>query len=200
MPYFRPRSNAASQICTTTTRTASSTAAWAITILPLFQSTSNTYTGGGGGNYSASGPVTASSFAAGAYAATWGTGWTDATDNSLNVRANIPKSSGTSDFLIVMALRTTVGSTTIVSTCVQTSTVSCNTVGLFIAQTGGGTTYSFYCRLEAGTITIATIASTHATGTFSGTGTCFNFANAQSSFTVTNGAFDVPFLSPAPTS
>jgi len=54
----------------------------------------------------------------------------------------------------------------------------------------------YVCSILQGTLTITTLTTRHATGTFSGTGLCTEPNNVQTPFTVTNGVFDVGIIIP----
>ena len=71
----------------------------------------------------------------------------------------------------------------------------CSTV-FFLLGLNNGTTFTFLqdCYLQSGTITITEVTSTRIRGTFSGAGTCSSSTGTQTSFTVTNGTFDVAIV------
>jgi hypothetical protein len=149
------------------------------------------FTGGGGGSYNATGGILPTASDASAQATTWSTGWSDNTDNSINIASNVKTSSTLSNFFGIVINRQTVGTANINPNCVSTNTTSCTDVILFIDFDANGNT-NFVCALDAGSVTIATITASRATGTFSGTGTCVNNSSASSAFAITNGSFDVP--------
>jgi hypothetical protein len=158
------------------------------------------YTGGGGGTYSATGAITSAALASSPFTTTWAAGFKDASDNSTNIAANIPRSSTTSDFVGITVKAQTTGTFNIDVNCVQTGTSTCNDVVFFTAQTGGGQTFSNSCSLTSGSITVSTLSSTSAVGSFSGAGICFTGTGAPSTWTVTNGTFSVPLLANVPAS
>jgi hypothetical protein len=156
-----------------------------------------TFTGGGGGSYSATGGILSTASDATAQSTTWSAGWKDNADASLNIASNQVTSSTLSNFFGIVINRQTVGTATINSSCVSTSTTSCTDVILFIGFTAGGSS-NFICALDAGSVTVATVTSSRITGSFSGTGTCVNNSSSTSAFAITNGSFDVPLLSSVP--
>ena len=157
-----------------------------------------TYTGGGGGTYSATGGLSATASDATAQTTSWATGWKDNADGSVNVAANAATSSTASNFFGIVINRQTVGTANIDPNCSSTSTTSCTDVILFIALNSSGNA-SFICALDAGSVTIATVSSSKVTGSFSGTGTCVaGTGTSTSAFAITNGSFDVPLLAAQP--
>ena len=161
-------------------------------------SVSFSYTGGGGGSYNASGGISSATLAATPFTTTWAAGYKDATDNSTNIASNIPRTGTTSDLVVITIKGQTASTGTIAVGCVPTSTVACNSVSLLIGQSSSGATFSNICSLESGSITLASISSTNATGSFSGSGTCVSSAGATSAWVVLNGAFNVPLLPNVP--
>lgn len=156
------------------------------------------YTGGGGGSYSASGAITSAALASSPYTTTWAMGFKDATDNSTNIAANIPKTGSTSDVAVITVKGQATGTFNIDVNCFDTSSSTCNDVALLIGQSSNGQTFSNICTLSSGSITISTLSSTNAVGTFSGSGTCVTSAGAISAWAVTNGSFNVPLLANVP--
>jgi hypothetical protein len=160
----------------------------------LSGSLSFNYTGGGGGSYSATGAITSAALASTPFATTWALGFKDATDNSTNVAANIPKPGTTSDLATITVKGQATGTFSIDVNCLVTGTSTCNDVTLITGQDASGQTFSNLCSLTAGSITVSALSSTSATGTFSGSGLCFTSAGAPSTWVVTNGSFNVPLL------
>lgn len=161
-------------------------------------SVSFSYTGGGGGSYNATGGISSATLASTPYTTTWAAGYRDATDNSTNIASNIARTATTSDLAVITIKGQTATTGTIAVSCVATGTVACNSVSLLIGQSSSGATFSSICSLESGSITLASISSTNATGSFSGSGTCFSSAGATSAWVVVNGAFNVPLLPNVP--
>jgi len=152
------------------------------------------YTGGGGGSYSATGAITSAALASTPYATTWAMGFKDATDNSTNVAANVPKTGTTSDVAAISVKGQATGTFSIDVNCITTSTSTCNDVLFLIGQNSTGPTFSSICSLITGSITISALSSTNATGTFSGSGTCTTATGTTTAWVVTNGSFNVPLL------
>ena len=169
---------------------------------PVGAATSGTlsfnYTGGGGGTYNATGGISSVALASTPFTTTWAAGYKDPADNSTNIASNIPRTSTTSD-LVVIALKGQAASTgTISPSCTPSTTVACNSVSLLIGQSSSGATFGNICTLTSGTVTLASISSTNATGSFSGSGTCVTAAGGSSAWVVINGAFNVPLLPNVP--
>lgn len=158
-----------------------------------------TYTGAGGGSYSATGSLLSTANQATAQTTTWSTGWKDNTDNSTNVFSNVPTTAALSNYIGIIISGQTSGAAPIVPTCQTTTTTSCTSVVFFTGFNANAGTWTYLCVLESGTVTIASISATNATGSFSGTGTCLSSALTASAFTITNGSFNVPLLANIPT-
>ena len=152
------------------------------------------YSGGGGGSFSATGGITSAAIASSPFTTTWAAGFKEATDNSTNIAANIPRTSTTSDLTAITVKGQSTGTFNIDVNCLATSVSTCNDVTLFIAQSAGGQTFSYACSFTSGSITVSTLSSTSAVGIFSGSGVCFTPTGANSAFVVTNGTFNVPLL------
>ena len=161
-------------------------------------SLSFSYTGAGGGSYSATGSITSAALASSPYTTTWAMGFKDSTDKSTNVAANIPRTSTTSDVAVLTVKGQATGTFAIDVNCSTTSTSTCNDVALLIGQSANGQTFTNICTLTSGSITISTLSSTNAVGSFSGSGTCVTSTGTVSSWVVTNGAFNVPLLANVP--
>lgn len=158
------------------------------------------YTGGGNGTFSATGGITSAALASSPYTTTWAAGFKEASDNSTTIAANVPRTATTSDISAITVKGQSTGTFTIDPSCVETSTSTCNDVLLITGWASGGQTFSSSCLLSSGSITISTLSSTNAVGTFSGSGTCFTATGASSVWVVSNGAFNVPVLANAPSS
>ena len=149
------------------------------------------YTGALSGTFNVTGQMPAtgqetSSWAAGEIVAT-------GTDAGTFVLASTPRTATTHDLVFVQANRTNAGTATIdFDNC---SASVCSTV-FFLLGLNNGTTFTFLqdCYLQSGTITITEVTSTRIRGTFSGAGTCSSSTGTQTSFTVTNGTFDVAIV------
>jgi hypothetical protein len=153
-------------------------------------STSFTYTGAGAANatsYSASGAVPAN-FETTWGSSSWAAGGVDGTAET-DIIASVPRTSSTWDVAIITINRTTPGTSTISSSC--TANVCTSVSVIFNASQDLLTSYSYFCTLTTGSVTISSASATNATGTFSGSGTCVNSADVESAFTITNGSFNV---------
>jgi hypothetical protein len=157
-----------------------------------------TYSGAGGGIFSAKGVFTATALATVPYATTWATGWKDPSDNSTTIVANLSRPGGISDLAVIAIKGQTTGTVTIDPNCITTDTVTCNEVSFRVGHSSNGTSFAYVCSLTSGAITVLSISSTNATGTFSGAGSCFTSNGTSSAFAVTHGLFDVPLLASVP--
>jgi hypothetical protein len=149
-------------------------------------SVSFNFAGAGGGTFNASGAlpkITRPSPGATAWAAG------NSADGSVSVVGTLPRSSTTWN-QVTINTAATVGTVTIgdpnctIAACIAQ-------VLLVFDYNPAESTLAFRCMLDAGTVAVTSIDSGHATGTFSGTGKCFNQSDVTSSITVTNGVFDV---------
>ena len=162
-------------------------------------SLSFSYQGGGSANsatYNASGTIPSnvggefngnslgtSSWAAGAYSTT---------QNYAVVGAAIPKTSTQWDITEVVINRTTVGTSQISADCSDPENTTCTGVFVMFNFNPNGDTSTSFCFLTTGSVTVSAISASNMTGTFSGTGSCFNgTTGAESPFTITNGTFNV---------
>ena len=152
------------------------------------------YTGAGGGNFSATGdappftttPPTTTS---------WAVGYTQTGETF--VGASSPRSGGLADVVIIRLERTTPGSETIDPSCNIDGSTACTGMELSLNFNGNGDTGDFFCGLTSGTIVITEISGSRAKGTFSGSGSCVAGAGgAISAFSVSNGSFDVAMVTP----
>ena len=157
-------------------------------------SVSFTYTGAGGGTFSASGA--APSFnAPPPTTASWVFGYVEA--GEMYVAGGRPRSGGLLDLAILRLERTTVGTATIDASCNIDGDASCTGMELLLNFNGNGDTGDFFCTLTSGTIVLTGVSAGRATGTVSGSGTCVpGTGGSASAFSVSNGAFDVPLVDP----
>lgn len=160
-------------------------------------SVSFSYTGGGGGSYSASGAISSVASQQTIHTTTWATGFRDNPTTSINVAANVPQSGSLANYFFITVGRQTVGSSTIDVNC-STDNPACTDVVLVVGSNQAGTSFQFFCQLESGTVTITSISNDNVQGTFSGSGTCFTPAAVESAFTVTSGSFNVPLVATPP--
>lgn len=141
------------------------------------------------GSFSAQGSLTSTTNPS--TTASWAAGYRDEQEGALVVEAVKPQSGGTYDLVAITIPRLTTGSSTIDINC----TTSCAAVIVLFRQNDSTQDFQFLCGLESGTLTISSISSTRAAGTFSGSGTCFDASFTQGSFSVTGGTFDVVLVS-----
>jgi hypothetical protein len=152
-----------------------------------------TYTGGGGGTFSASGD--APSLTAPPTATSWAVGFVG--EGGTEVGASKPRSGGLVDLAVLRFQRQTVGSVNIDANCDIDGDVNCNGMILFLNFNGNGDTGDFFCGLTTGTIALIEAPMGRFKGTFSGTGNCVaGTGGAVTAFTVTNGTFDVALVAP----
>ena len=148
-----------------------------------------TYTGAGGGNFSASGDA----------AFTTGTSWAAGfvQTGETHVGASNPRSGGLVDLAILRLERTTPGSESIDPACNIDGSTSCTGMDFYLNFNGNGDTGDFFCGLTSGTIVLTEVTSSRAKGTFSGSGNCVDgTGGASEGFSVSNGAFDVALVAP----
>lgn len=150
------------------------------------------FTGGGGGTYNVTGAIPTNSSAV--FTTAWAAGERNDAEGAVAVVSVRPQTASTFDEVLIEIPRTTAGSSTIDVNC---STNTCASVSFLLGTNTSGNTWQFFCVLEAGTITIASISNSRASGSFAGSGYCVNSTGTESAFVITNGSFDVPLLSSA---
>ena len=152
-----------------------------------------TYTGAGGGTFSASGD--APTLTTPPTGTSWAVGYVQASESYL--AGSTPRSGGLVDLSILRLERTTPGSESIDPACNIDGSTSCTGMELFLNFNGNGDTGDFFCALTSGTIVLTEISSSRAKGTFSGDGNCITGTGGSSSvFSVSNGTFDVALVAP----
>lgn len=152
-----------------------------------------TYTGAGGGSFSASGD--APSFALPSTTSSWAVGYVDAGET--HVAASNPRGGGRQDLAVLRIARTTPGSGNIDPACNIDGGASCTGMEFLLNFNGNGDTADFYCGLTSGTIVLTETSGSRAKGTFSGSGTCIaGSGGAASAFAVSNGTFSVALVTP----
>ena len=150
-----------------------------------------TYTGGGGGSFSAAGD--APSLISPPTATSWAVGYVQAGETY--VAASNPRSGGRQDLAILRIELTSTGSQSIDASCNIDGSTSCTGMELSLNFNGNGDTADFFCGLTSGTIVVTEKTSSRAKGTFSGSGSCVaGTGGAISAFAVTNGSFDVALV------
>jgi hypothetical protein len=145
----------------------------------------------GAGTYTATGAVPAN------HEGTWGTAaWASSerndTTNSLNIIGSLPHTSQTWDLATVELPRLIPGTDSIDGG--NCSSEICAQVLVLFGTRVDDLSTEYFCVVNSGRLTLATISATHASGSFSGSGSCFDTAGIESPFAVTNGAFDVGIL------
>lgn len=121
----------------------------------------------------------------------WALGVRDDAQQAVGIVASMPQPGNLHDFVALTIPRVTSGSATVDVNC----TASVCASALFGFRTDESNESQFLCGLESGTLTITAISASRATGTFSGSGTCLDNAQNETSFSVTAGTFDVSLVS-----
>jgi hypothetical protein len=139
------------------------------------------HSGATSGNFNASG----SAVVANPGTSEWAAAGRDDLDQSITIVANIPRGSNTADNVLVYFPQLTTGTVTIA----QGSEVL---IAFGINSSGTSATWS--CELDAGSVVVTSVSNNRVQGSFSGTGDCFATTGGPVAFTVTNGSFNVPML------
>jgi hypothetical protein len=171
------------------------------TVSPNNSSLSFTYTGAAAANattFAASGaptPSVGSSLGSSSFAV----GSLSTTGASSAVAGVVPTTSTTYDMAIVAIAMATVGTSPISETCDADSfegTEFCTGVAVFYGLSDSEEAEGYLCGLTSGSVAITSISDKSMAGTFSGTGTCYNFAlDTEAPYTITNGVFNVALSS-----
>lgn len=145
------------------------------------------FTGAGGGTFNVTGGIPLSED--NLFRQDWAIGARDDAEGTLGLTAVRAQGGGNFDQVVITIPRLTAGSANIEASCTDTG---CAALG-FILGSHEDDLLSFEqsCVLTAGTLTIATISSSRATGSFSGFGICTDGDGADTDFTVSSGTFDV---------
>lgn len=152
-----------------------------------------TFTGAGGGTFTASGNAPSLGTDA-ATATTWALGLLGG--GEVIVAGSKPRSGGLVDLAIVRIDRATTGSENIDSSCDIDASALCTGMVLYLNFNGNGDSGDLFCGLVSGSAAITEISTRRAKGTFSGTGNCVDGVGGDiTSFSVTNGSFDVALSS-----
>jgi hypothetical protein len=146
------------------------------------------YTGAGGAaSYSATGALPSNSSAT-LGATPWAAGTIINSNQAFEVFASVPHAS-TWDVVSVTIAAVSNGTSSIAPSCTASG---CTDVTVLFGSAGDKTgAYAYQCILTSGSVTLTSMTSSHAIGTFSGSGSCLSFAGVSSAFTVSNGAFSV---------
>jgi hypothetical protein len=149
------------------------------------------YSGAPGGTYDVTGAVPISQSQA--FTTSWAAGARDDDNDVLDVVSVRARGSGLFDDVFISIPRVTPGNVTVSSSCTaEYCAEMAFTIG---ASTSSAVDFEHFCELESGTLTITSISSTRATGTFSGIGVCFDDQINESNFAVSGGSFDVALTS-----
>jgi hypothetical protein len=160
-------------------------------------SVSFTYAGGNSGSYSASGGITSTTTPD--FTRNWAAGARDQATTSIAIASVQAQANNTHDTFIMVIPRQTAGNATVSVNCTETATTTCAALLVSFGESNtNDQVFQRACGLDSGTLTITSISSTRVSGTFSGTGTCFTSTGGTSSFTVTNGSFDVALVTDVP--
>ena len=159
----------------------------------LSGSMSFAYTGAGGGTFNVSGA--APTLSANIGASSWAAGHRDDAATQLGVFGIRARSGGRYDMFVVGISRLTVGSVSVEADCDPDLGEACSGFVFLTNVSDTDQNYDFLCIPTTGTLAITSISDTRARGSFTGSGNCIDGAtDAISSFTVSNGAFDVALL------
>ena len=153
-----------------------------------------TYTGGGGGTFTASGiaPTTSANLGS----TNWSAGFRDDAANQISVFGVRTRSGGRYDLMILGISRLTVGSVSVEADCDPDLGENCSGFIYFVNISDADENMDFMCFPTSGSMAITSISGSRAQGTFTGSGNCVHgTTGAVSSFVVTNGSFDVALLS-----
>jgi hypothetical protein len=99
-----------------------------------------------------------------------------------------PRSATTHDVVAIIVPRVTPGMAKIENVCPPEG---CADLLATFGRQNGGSDFLQGCHITSGTVTIMTITDQRVTGTFQGTGSCFNNEDGESTFEVTAGSFDL---------
>lgn len=123
----------------------------------------------------------------------------DQNNNNIGVIGSVPRAASRVDLAMIMFDRSAAGTSTIDAANCAAETCPAVVFWYNLSESQNATG-EVLCGLETGTMTLATLSNTRATGSFSGTGSCLSLDDftTETTFTVTNGSFDVPILSDVP--
>ena len=154
-----------------------------------------TFTGAGGGTFTASGPSIPLEGSA-PTTSSWTVGVVDEAQGQTVVVASVPAASGLVDFVAISLDRATTGAEPLDAACNIDGDV-CTGMVFFRNFNPDGDAMDIGCGLTTGSVVIAEITSSRLKGTFSGSGECVEFDGFTTTpFTVTNGSFDVARVAP----
>jgi hypothetical protein len=121
----------------------------------------------------------------------WAAAEQNDTTQTLAVLASAPRTRQTWDLVSVEFPRLSLGTENINPTC---GGISCAEILVLFSSRIDDGGFQYVCTLDSGSITLAAISATRASGSFSGTGSCFSSVDVQTPFTIANGTFDVGIL------
>ncbi len=158
----------------------------------LSGSMSFTYSGAGGGTFNASGaaPTVAASIGNQSFAA----GVRDDAESAIGIFGVRARGGGRYDNVIVAIDRMTVGTVSVEAGCDPDAGESCSGIVFLTNVSEADQDFDFFCVATTGSLAITSINNSRVIGTFTGSGECFNANAVTSSFTITNGTFDVALL------
>jgi hypothetical protein len=125
----------------------------------------------------------------------WAAGSVNSTNSETDIAASVPRGNNTWDLTVITINRTTAGTAQINASC---TAANCTEVAVIFGSSQTESSFTYFCELTTGSVTISSISSSNATGTFSGTGTCTSATGVTTNFTVTSGTFNVGLTSAVP--
>lgn len=149
-----------------------------------------TYSGGGGGAFSATGVPPANTSAE--PNADFAAGNVDTPRPQTTAVGYHVRGVGRFDAALIGINRVTVGSSQISEDCDITFDSCTGFMFIINGSQANEETFDFVCALSTGTFAITELSPTRIRGTLTGSGECFSSSFAVTAFTVTNGTFDVP--------
>lgn len=150
---------------------------------------------GGPWNVSGRPPVSQSQ----AFTTNWSAGLRDDSDGAITVVSVRAQSGGLADNLFMTIPRLTAGSEEIDLNACDSTTEVCAEFGFLLGwDPDTFDEFDYSCELTAGTLTISSISSTRASGSFSGIGTCTDANLDDFDISVNSGTFDVGIAGSSP--
>jgi hypothetical protein len=154
---------------------------------PFVEGLAFNYAGGLSGTFEASGEPEGDAIKE------WAGAWQIEGTPLLIVAAILPRSASTHDAVAILIPRVTPGTATISNICPPEGCA--DLLATFGRPNEAPGDFLQGCHLVTGTVTIASIDAARVTGSFTGTGTCFSTTGDElTTFSVTNGKFDLPMI------
>ena len=151
-----------------------------------------TFTGAGGGTFSASGIPPANPDISNS-TANWAAGYVDTPGNQSSAAGVQLRPGAHYNSVILIMDRVTTGTATVDPGCNDIEATDCTGAFLIVnGNVGDEGSFEFFCGLLTGSVVITEVGSTRMKGTFSGSGECVDESLNVTSFTMTGGSFDVP--------